>query len=96
MKALATRTPNILLVDDNRNGVIVRKQLLEEQGYHVVTATNGVEAFELYEPGLFDVVVTDYRMPHMNGIDLIRSIRERHFAVGIGGTTRSDGREYRG
>jgi len=77
MKALATRTPNILLVDDNRNGVIVRKQLLEEQGYHVVTATNGVEAFELYEPGLFDVVVTDYRMPHMNGIDLIRSIRER-------------------
>ncbi|MGP8246428.1 MAG: response regulator [Bryobacteraceae bacterium] len=78
MKALATQTPNILLVDDNRNGLIVRKQLLEEQGYHVVTATDGAEAFELYQSSLFDVVVTDYRMPRMNGIELIRGIRQRN------------------
>jgi CheY-like chemotaxis protein len=78
MKALATHTSNILLVDDNRNGLIVRKQLLEEQGYHVVTATDGEEAFELFQPTLFDVVVTDYRMPRMNGIELIRHIRELH------------------
>ena len=75
MKALATHTSNILLVDDNRNGLIVRKQLLEEQGYHVVTATDGAEASELFQPALFDVVVTDYRMPRMNGIELIRHIR---------------------
>jgi CheY-like chemotaxis protein len=78
MKALATQTPNILLVDDNRNGLIVRKLLLEEQGYHVVTATDGAEAFELYQATLFDVVVTDYRMPRMNGIELIRGIREQN------------------
>jgi len=75
MKALATHTSNILLVDDNRNGLIVRKQLLEEQGYHVVTATDGAEASELFQPASFDVVVTDYRMPRMNGIELIRHIR---------------------
>jgi len=78
MKASPTQAiPNILLIDDNRNGLIVRKQLLEEQGYHVVTATDGAEAFELYQPTLFDVVVTDYRMPRLNGIELIRCIRER-------------------
>lgn len=76
MKALATHTSNILLVDDNRNGLIVRKQLLEEQGYHVVTAPDGAEAFELFQPTVFDVVVTDYRMPRMNGIELIRQIRK--------------------
>jgi CheY-like chemotaxis protein len=77
MKAPPIQTPNILLIDDNRNGVIVRKLLLEEQGYHVVTAADGAEAFELYQTALFDVVVTDYRMPRMNGIELIRCIRER-------------------
>ncbi|MGO9966506.1 MAG: response regulator [Bryobacteraceae bacterium] len=77
MKASPSQSPNILLIDDNRDGLIVRKLLLEEQGYHVVTASDGAEAFELYQPALFDVVVTDYRMPRLNGIELIGRIRER-------------------
>lgn len=77
MKASPSQSPNILLIDDNRDGLIVRKLLLEEQGYHVVTASDGAEAFELYQPALFNVVVTDYRMPRLNGIELIGRIRER-------------------
>ena len=76
-KSAPLHPPNILLIDDNRDGLIVRKQLLQEQGYQVVTATDGVEAFETYQAEFFDVVVTDYRMPRVNGIELISRIRER-------------------
>lgn len=68
-------TPHILLVDDNRNGLIVRKALLEEMGCRVQTAVDGQEAFELYGSRHFDLVVTDYRMPRMNGQELIVRIR---------------------
>jgi CheY-like chemotaxis protein len=66
----------ILLVDDNRDGLLIRRSLLEEQGYHVEVAPGGEEGFELYQASSFDVLVTDYRMPRMNGVDLIRRIRE--------------------
>jgi CheY-like chemotaxis protein len=66
----------ILLVDDNRDGLLIRRSLLEEQGYYVEVAPGGEEGFELYQASNFDVLVTDYRMPRMNGVDLIRRIRE--------------------
>lgn len=65
----------ILLVDDNRNGLTVRKAVLEEIGYAITTATNGKEALALFELGRFDLVVTDFRMPGMDGRELIRSIK---------------------
>jgi CheY-like chemotaxis protein len=68
-------TPKILLVDDNRNGLIVRKALLEEVGFAVQTASNGEEGLDLYTASAFDVVVTDYRMPRMNGTELIQRLR---------------------
>jgi len=63
------------LVDDSRDGLLVRKTLLEEVGCHVFIAGNGEEGLRLYEGGTFDVVVTDYRMPRMDGKELIRHIR---------------------
>jgi two-component system, chemotaxis family, sensor histidine kinase and response regulator WspE len=65
----------ILVVDDNRDGLLIRRSLLEEQGYSVEVAPGGEEGFELYRASAFDVLVTDYRMPRMNGVDLIRRIR---------------------
>ena len=67
--------PKILLVDDSRDGRLVRKSLLEEVGCHVLIAGNGEEGLRLYEGNTFDVVVTDYRMPRMDGKELIRNIR---------------------
>src|SRR5690348_11879244 len=69
------RTPHILLVDDNRQGLIARKSLLQELGCSVSTALNPDEALELFSNRKFDVVVTDYKMPRMDGIELIRQIR---------------------
>ena len=76
MKTPAPPHPNILLVDDNQDGLLVRRTVLEELGYGVSIAENGEEGLKLFESANFDVVVTDYRMPHMNGAELIRRIRK--------------------
>jgi CheY-like chemotaxis protein len=69
------KAPEILLVDDNRQGLIARKSLLQELGYIIRTATGGEEALELFSTQKFDVVVTDFKMPSMDGIELIQRIR---------------------
>jgi CheY-like chemotaxis protein len=73
--AKAGVTPHALLVDDNANGLLVRKALLEEQGFIVTTASNGEEAFEKFSKGQFALMLTDFKMPKMNGIELIRRVR---------------------
>ena len=76
MKSFPSTHPSILLVDDNRDGLLVRRALLEEQGYRVAIALNGEEGLQLFLSSHFNVVVTDYRMPLMGGVEMIRRIRE--------------------
>lgn len=73
----------ILLVDDNELGLGARKTLLEEQGYSVTTATSGETALELFRRKAFDIVITDFRMPGMNGIELIHQLRSQKPEVPI-------------
>jgi CheY-like chemotaxis protein len=68
---------NILLVDDNANGLKARKMVLEELGFAIVTATNGRDALAQFTPQAFDLVVTDYKMPYLDGIELIAALRKR-------------------
>jgi CheY-like chemotaxis protein len=49
----------------------------------VRTASNGTEALECFQSEVFDLVVTDYRMPSMGGADLIRHIRARRPEIPI-------------
>ncbi len=79
----ASQSADILLVDDNRLGLIARKSVLEELGHRVKTASNGEEALELFRQARFDLVVTDYKMPGMNGLELIRQIRALAPAVPV-------------
>jgi CheY-like chemotaxis protein len=76
MKTDAASTVQILLVDDNQVGLMARKMILEAAGYGVETAVSGEEAWELFQKIQFDVVVTDFRMGGMDGVQLIRMIRE--------------------
>ena len=76
MKTLTSSTPSILLVDDNRDGLLVRRSLLEEVGCRVKVALNGEEGLKLFQAEKFDVVVTDYKMPRMDGTELIACIRK--------------------
>lgn len=67
---------HILLVDDNKLGLIARRSVLEELGYRITTAAEGHEAFELFSRGTFDLVITDFKMPKMDGLELIKRIRK--------------------
>jgi len=80
---LKPKAAHLLLVDDNQNGLLARKSLLEEQGFVITTATNGEEAFDALSKGKFDLLITDFRMPKMNGVELIRRIRPLQPALGV-------------
>jgi CheY-like chemotaxis protein len=66
----------ILLVDDNANGLAARKSVLEELGYRIVTSTSGTDALEQFSSHKFDLVITDYKMPRMDGLELIGCLRK--------------------
>ena len=57
----------ILCVDDNADELVLRKAMLEQHGYNVVTAIEGFEAIELAVSKRVDAVVLDYRMGGMDG-----------------------------
>jgi CheY-like chemotaxis protein len=73
----------ILLVDDNSNGLKARKSVLEEHGHSVVTSCGGEDALERFRREKFDLVVTDYKMPGMDGVELISRLRQLHPAVPV-------------
>jgi CheY-like chemotaxis protein len=59
--------PVILCVDDIPSVLEGQKMLLEENGYRVLTATNGKEAVQAFMSHSVDLVILDYHMPEMNG-----------------------------
>ena len=70
------QTLRILVVDDKEIIRTTITQVLEDDGYKVVTASNGVEALAVYEKEHFPIVITDIYMPEMTGIDLLAAIKE--------------------
>ena len=69
------KTGRILLVDDNKMGLSARKSVLEELGYTITASTCADEALTYFKNDNYDLVVTDYRMPRMDGIELITRVR---------------------
>lgn len=67
----------ILLVDDNRSGLAARRAVLEEIGYTVDCASDARSGLELFSKHHHDLVVTDFRMPDMDGAEFIACIRKR-------------------
>ena len=65
----------VLLVEDMPFFLRVVKSYLESDGYEVITATNGREAWEILNRSKVELVVSDIEMPLMNGIELVRAIR---------------------
>lgn len=54
---------------------MARKSILEEQGYSVTTASAGEDGLRQFSEGNFDLVVTEYKMPRINGADVIAHIK---------------------
>lgn len=66
---------HILLVEDHPDNATVMSLLVRSAGHVVVRAANGLEALERLEEASFDLLVTDIRMPDLDGIALTRTVR---------------------
>ncbi|MFH1060993.1 MAG: sigma-54 dependent transcriptional regulator [Pseudomonadota bacterium] len=67
----------ILVVDDEKNYLVVLDALLSEAGYEVMAAAGGARALALLDEGEPDLMVTDMRMPRMSGLELIAAVKQR-------------------
>ncbi|MBI1763513.1 MAG: response regulator [Acidobacteria bacterium] len=65
----------ILVCDDNHMALYLFETLLRNHGYDVITASNGVEALALAQPGGLDLIISDILMPQMDGFQLCRKIK---------------------
>ena len=69
--------PRVLCVDDEPVILQILRRLLEVQGFEPVTCGDPVAAIALFDDDSFDVVITDLHMPGMDGLSLMRALRER-------------------
>ncbi|MFA4889194.1 MAG: response regulator [Candidatus Omnitrophota bacterium] len=67
---------SILLIDDDLLVLMTMKRLLAREGYKVTTAFNGQAALRKMEDDGFDLIISDIKMPGMDGIETVRKIRE--------------------
>ena len=66
----------ILIVDDEKNYLTILSALLEDEGFEVLTAPGGSEALEIHKSSDLDLILTDMKMPKMDGIELLENIKE--------------------
>ncbi len=79
----AKKNISILVVDDSPTTLEVLQRNLTAVGYDVYTSPGVSEAIEILRSTNIDLVITDYKMPHLSGLDLIRYIRENFKQIEI-------------
>ena len=67
---------SILLIDDDKLILMTLKRLLSMEGYKVATALSGQGALRKMEEDGFDLIISDIKMPQMDGIETVKKIRE--------------------
>ncbi len=70
------KSHNILLVDDEKSILFSLKAALSKEGYAVKTAENPTEALRQIEPGAFQVIISDYNMPSLNGLEFLKRVKQ--------------------
>ncbi len=66
----------ILIAEDNAVSRKLMEMTLRQAGYEVVSAVNGLEALKIFKERFFPIILTDWGMPGMDGLELCRAIRE--------------------
>jgi len=66
---------NILIVDDDASARFAARKMLAKRGFKITVAENGIDGFELTKNNDYDIIITDWLMPEMDGIELISKIR---------------------
>lgn len=90
----------ILIADDSKTTRQVLNFSLSDAGFEVTEAIDGLDAFQLMEKEQFDLLITDLKMPRMDGLELTRKIRtdgkHRYTPVVILTTESSDEKKQEG
>jgi two-component system response regulator ArlR len=74
---------HILIVEDEEGIVQFLKQGLEEEGYQVSSANDGAEGLSVFQSGKFDLVLLDWMLPKMTGVELCQAIRQQNTKLPI-------------
>lgn len=77
------KNTTILIVEDDILALKYLVKILGEHFLNVMTALNGLEAFEKFMTNKIDIILTDIRMPVQNGIDFVEKIRMQNVAIPI-------------
>ncbi|MBU1107838.1 MAG: sigma-54 dependent transcriptional regulator [Candidatus Riflebacteria bacterium] len=70
------KSHNILIVDDEKSILFSLKAALSKEGYQVKSAENPSEALKFFEPGAFQVIISDYNMPGMSGMEFLKQVKQ--------------------
>ncbi|MBN1154414.1 sigma-54-dependent Fis family transcriptional regulator [candidate division KSB1 bacterium] len=68
----------ILLIEDEKISRIILNDTLTKEGYEVTPCETGLKGLEHLDSNKFDVVITDLRLPSMNGIDIVKAAKEKN------------------
>ena len=74
---------NILIVDDEQSYRQLLSLVFDGDGHNIRTATNGREALQLLEVEPANLIISDVKMPDMDGIEMLRSVRETLPDLGV-------------
>jgi len=66
----------ILLVEDELSLLKIEEAYFKKQGFEVITATDGITALEKFNQHAFDVICVDVMLPHIDGFDVVKAIRQ--------------------
>ena len=67
---------SILIIDDEESILTSIKSYLARRGYEVYTASNGTDGINIIESNVIDLILTDYRMPQKNGLEVLEAAKE--------------------
>lgn len=74
---------NILITDDEQSQRLILSGYLKQKGYNIFEAASGDEALKIAGNNLIDIVLSDFRMPDMNGIDLLIKLKEKNPEIAV-------------
>jgi DNA-binding NtrC family response regulator len=79
----AKLVPNVLVVDDEKTVCNSCKKILAQEGYNVDTALSGEEALSKVKGNGFDVLITDWKMPEIDGIEVASRIKKENPNIAV-------------